>query len=180
MLAAGAGGVGGDGTGGAGAAGAGGAGGGGSRSSRGAGAFICSNNRLDFGEECDDGNIFNDDGCTAECRIEYCGDGVIQYGVKEECDPPDDITCALGCTLVAEKPSIPVAKPAVQEPVYQPPVIPIYEPEKESKLRSVAKIGGIIIALAAAGAVITWGIRKKFKRQQQPYVLPVRYSRGSK
>lgn len=155
----------------------GGGGGGGRRVS--AGAFICSNNRLDFGEECDDGNIFSDDGCTKECKIEYCGDGVIQYGAKEECDPPDEITCALGCTLVAEKPSIPISKPAVQEPVYQPPV-PVYEPEKESKLGSVAKIVGIIIAVAALGSLVTWIIRKKFKRQQQPYVLPVRYSRGSK
>ncbi len=157
----------------------GGGGGGGSRAARGA-AFICSNNRLDFGEECDDGNILNDDGCTADCKIEYCGDGAIQYGVKEECDPPDDITCALGCTLIAEKPSIPIPKPAVQEPVYQPPIIPVYEPERKGKLGSVAKVGGIIIAIAALGTLLTWIIRKKFRRQQQPYVLPVRYSRGSR
>ncbi len=36
-------------------------------------------------EECDDGNTNSDDGCNA-CKMEYCGDGVKQVNLGEECD----------------------------------------------------------------------------------------------
>ena len=36
------------------------------------------------GEECDDGNENDDDGCTNECRRALFGDGIVQVG--EECD----------------------------------------------------------------------------------------------
>ena len=35
-------------------------------------------------EYCDDGNDFDDDGCTAQCEPPACGDGVLQFG--QECD----------------------------------------------------------------------------------------------
>ncbi len=75
----------------------------------------CGNGVLDPGEECDDGNTNNGDGCNAICQIEagwqcptpgqacvpcgtdiangcdagaigYCGDGIIQTNLGEECD----------------------------------------------------------------------------------------------
>ncbi|MFY1829343.1 DUF4215 domain-containing protein [Myxococcus fulvus] len=37
-------------------------------------------------EECDDGNIDSDDGCSSTCKIERCGDGVTSTLRKEVCD----------------------------------------------------------------------------------------------
>lgn len=46
---------------------------------------ICSNNVREAGEECDDGNTNNGDGCDSSCQLEpFCGDGNIDSG--EECD----------------------------------------------------------------------------------------------
>jgi cysteine-rich repeat protein len=42
---------------------------------------------VDAGEECDDGNTADGDGCSASCTNEVtpvCGDGILQSG--EECD----------------------------------------------------------------------------------------------
>ena len=45
----------------------------------------CGNGVEDPGEECDDGNKADGDGCDSDCQIEhYCGDGVQDDG--EECD----------------------------------------------------------------------------------------------
>src|SRR6185436_1304820 len=45
----------------------------------------CGNGQLDSGEDCDDGNTSDCDGCSASCRVETgCGDG-ITCGA-EECD----------------------------------------------------------------------------------------------
>jgi cysteine-rich repeat protein len=40
-------------------------------------------NRL-AGEECDDGNLVNSDGCSAQCKLELCGNNVVNPG--EDCD----------------------------------------------------------------------------------------------
>lgn len=50
------------------------------------------------GEQCDDGNDVNDDGCTNTCTASACGDGVEQAG--EECDDAnilDTDACVTGC-----------------------------------------------------------------------------------
>ncbi len=39
-----------------------------------------------LGEECDDGNADNEDGCSNTCLEEGCGDGVLQVLLGEECD----------------------------------------------------------------------------------------------
>ena len=156
--------------------GGGGGGGGGSAGKAGAGAFVCSNKRLDLGEECDDGNIFNDDGCNKDCKIEYCGDEIVQYGLKEQCDPPDAITCSLGCSLISQVPSPVYTTPTYEEPApYIPEYVPVQEPSK------LPKVVGAIIAAAAIVGAITYILRKrKTKIQQQPFSLPLRYSRGSR
>lgn len=48
----------------------------------------------DLGEECDDGNERNGDGCDQDCRREECGNGLVQSG--EQCDDGNKIP-ADGC-----------------------------------------------------------------------------------
>ncbi|MEZ4364832.1 MAG: SMP-30/gluconolactonase/LRE family protein [Kofleriaceae bacterium] len=61
----------------------------------------CGDGQLDVGEQCDDGNADDADGCTNACRLPACGDGAIQLG--EECDDGnangDDRACTAGCRL---------------------------------------------------------------------------------
>jgi cysteine-rich repeat protein len=48
----------------------------------------CGDGKVDASEECDDGNLRDFDGCSAQCRVETgeCGDGVLQRGFGEQCD----------------------------------------------------------------------------------------------
>ncbi len=60
----------------------------------------CGDLELDPGEECDDGNRVDCDGCSATCEIEACGNGVLEC--EEECDDgnrsPGD-GCGPSCQL---------------------------------------------------------------------------------
>jgi cysteine-rich repeat protein len=63
-------------------------------------AGICGDGALDPGEDCDDGNTVDGDGCRADCTVEECGDGIVDP--QEECD--DDNTndgdgCSATCKL---------------------------------------------------------------------------------
>ncbi|XP_071505682.1 uncharacterized protein [Diadema antillarum] len=49
--------------------------------------FVCGNGIMEPGEQCDDGNEDEHDGCI-DCRRSYCGDGYRQRGV-EACDGTD-------------------------------------------------------------------------------------------
>lgn len=53
----------------------------------------------DLGEECDDGNFDNGDGCLTDCTLAKCGDGVAQEGVEDCDDANTDNTdgCVEGC-----------------------------------------------------------------------------------
>ena len=54
----------------------------------------CGNGEIDPGEQCDDANADQTDGCVM-CKLAYCGDGYTQAGV-EECDDgneDDDDAC---------------------------------------------------------------------------------------
>jgi cysteine-rich repeat protein len=60
--------------------------------------IFCGDGSLDFGEECDDGNVDPGDGCSAACEVEECRDGVDNDGdggIDLEdfgCDSPDDLS----------------------------------------------------------------------------------------
>jgi len=45
----------------------------------------CGNGVLDGGEECDDGNLLDDDACLSTCEFARCGDGFLENDV-EQCD----------------------------------------------------------------------------------------------
>lgn len=40
----------------------------------------------DRGEECDDGNLLDGDGCSAMCKLPFCGDGLVDTSLFEGCD----------------------------------------------------------------------------------------------
>jgi len=57
----------------------------------------CGNGITEPGEECDDGNIINTDGCKNDCTHNICGDGYLNIGT-ETCESTDSVSCtsALG------------------------------------------------------------------------------------
>jgi cysteine-rich repeat protein len=60
---------------------------------------LCGNGALDPGEECDDGDTTDGDGCDSNCRVTACGNGIVTSG--EECDDANLITsdgCEADCT----------------------------------------------------------------------------------
>ncbi|MEE2834951.1 MAG: DUF4215 domain-containing protein [Myxococcota bacterium] len=60
----------------------------------------CGDGTVDPGEQCDDGNLLDGDGCSVDCLEATCGDGVVQDG--EECDDrnsSDRDGCLSGCRL---------------------------------------------------------------------------------
>jgi cysteine-rich repeat protein len=65
---------------------------------------FCGDGTVDAGEECDDGNNADGDGCSANCTVEPppkdCGDGALDAG--EECDDGNNVNgdgCSAVCTL---------------------------------------------------------------------------------
>jgi cysteine-rich repeat protein len=62
---------------------------------------VCGDGVLDAGEQCDDGNNIDGDGCQADCTLTLCGDGVLDAG--EQCDDgangDDSDGCYDDCTL---------------------------------------------------------------------------------
>ncbi len=59
--------------------------------------ITCGDGSLDPGEECDDGNIVDGDGCQASCRFPACGDGVIDG--DEACDD-GNLNPGDGCSVI--------------------------------------------------------------------------------
>jgi cysteine-rich repeat protein len=60
----------------------------------------CGDGVVQPGEQCDDGNAVNEDGCTSACTLPRCGDGVLHAG--EECDDGNDLdydACTNTCRL---------------------------------------------------------------------------------
>lgn len=56
---------------------------------------LCGNGVVEEGEECDDMNMVDDDGCTALCTQARCGDGIV-WAEKEECDD-ENLDVGDGC-----------------------------------------------------------------------------------
>lgn len=65
---------------------------------------VCGNGQVEApDEECDDGNAIADDGCTNDCTLPRCGDGIVQ--LHERCDDGNTLdgdccsaTCKIECT----------------------------------------------------------------------------------
>lgn len=66
---------------------------------------VCGNGALEAGEQCDDGNTSDGDGCDSSCNLEgyggYCGDGITQAGDGEQCDD-GNTTSGDGCSNVCQ------------------------------------------------------------------------------
>jgi cysteine-rich repeat protein len=62
-------------------------------------ASLCGNGMIDAGEQCDDGNTDDGDGCDVACNVEVCGNGIVQ--ADEECDDGGTVSgdgCSSTCT----------------------------------------------------------------------------------
>jgi bacillolysin len=57
----------------------------------------CGDGVFDAGEECDDGNVIDGDGCDSNCLLTGCGNGIVTSG--EVCDGGD--CCSAGCQIEA-------------------------------------------------------------------------------
>jgi|GEM_PF-6253016 len=77
---------------------------------------VCGNGQVESGEQCDDGNTTDGDGCSANCTFEtaegVCGDGVIDAG--EECDD-GNATSGDGCSATCTTETTPVCGNEVVE-----------------------------------------------------------------
>jgi cysteine-rich repeat protein len=63
---------------------------------------ICGDGVYDFGEDCDDGNLLNDDGCSEFCKLEHpelCGNGRSESG--ETCDDTN-LNSGDGCSATCQ------------------------------------------------------------------------------
>ncbi len=51
--------------------------------------YVCGNGQIEPGEECDDSNTRDNDGCSQRCFRERgtCGDGIVQTLLDEQCEP---------------------------------------------------------------------------------------------
>src|SRR4051812_18416357 len=66
----------------------------------------CGNGHLDPGEVCDDSNLEDGDGCSADCTSdESCGNGVVDTAVGESCDDGNALGgdgCSADCKSTEE------------------------------------------------------------------------------
>jgi|GEM_PF-2364160 len=63
----------------------------------------CGDGQADWGEQCDDNNLFNEDGCSKVCTYTYlsCGNGSVELDEGEECDDGNEVSgdgCSASCT----------------------------------------------------------------------------------
>jgi cysteine-rich repeat protein len=69
---------------------------------------VCGDGLVQTGEDCDDGNGVDDDGCDNDCTVSpFCGDGVVDAGRGETCDPPGQPSgqpneCRSDCTFCGD------------------------------------------------------------------------------
>jgi cysteine-rich repeat protein len=63
---------------------------------------LCGDGTLDFGEECDDSNLVDGDGCDSNCTVTGCGNGIVTAG--EDCDDGGTVAgdcCSAACGFEA-------------------------------------------------------------------------------
>lgn len=63
---------------------------------------VCGDGTVEPPEECDDGNVTAEDGCSPLCISEFCGDGILQSGLGEQCDDQNSVNgdgCRSDCTI---------------------------------------------------------------------------------
>ncbi len=66
---------------------------------------ICGNGILETGEECDDGNTVDGDGCSSDCRIEQPSGEICNNGLDDDgdglidCDDPDCLQLPGACSI---------------------------------------------------------------------------------
>ncbi len=72
------------------------------------GAGICGNGLVEEGEQCDDGNLLDGDGCSPACRTPaICGNGTVEE--DEACDDGNSVendACTATCTVSPEVPTL--------------------------------------------------------------------------
>jgi cysteine-rich repeat protein len=71
-------------------------------------AELCGDGTQQSGEECDDGNLMDGDGCRSDCTVEDCGDGILDP--QEACDDGNTVdgdTCSGDCMMVIPEPAGP-------------------------------------------------------------------------
>ena len=64
----------------------------------------CGDGIEDPGEDCDDGNPVEGDGCDSNCTFSACGNGIVSPATGEECDDgnlEDGDCCSAGCELAS-------------------------------------------------------------------------------
>lgn len=61
---------------------------------------VCGDGNVEGVEQCDDGNTASDDGCSAICVVESCGDGIKQ--ANEVCDGTDGVPAGAGCSATCD------------------------------------------------------------------------------
>lgn len=66
---------------------------------------VCPNGVAELGEQCDDGNTTDTDGCTNSCLLASCGDGVVQATAGEQCDLGGQNSNTGACTMFCKLPS---------------------------------------------------------------------------
>ena len=73
------------------------------------GEDLCGDGNRETHEECDDGNVFDGDGCSGGCELErgFCGDGTVQEALGEECEPAQGASglfiCDFTCRITASQ-----------------------------------------------------------------------------
>ncbi len=70
---------------------------------------VCGNGIVEAGEQCDDGNTVNGDGCSSTCQLEnppaVCGNGILEAG--EQCDDGNTVNgdgCSSTCQIETPPP----------------------------------------------------------------------------
>jgi len=107
-------------------------------------------------EQCDDGNTISGDGCSADCKIEKCGDGIINEG--EECDDGNTIS-GDGCSNECKNENL---KRLPMNLMLDTLACKVYKevPQsgEEGKSFTKAELEGYIIANSQSSSFYTYGI----------------------